>query len=100
MSLDYHELFRQMANTPQVQKAVEDKAEELKKFIEIRWPDVNDVGASTKRFLKEDPGDVVKVTHATHGTNRPTHIVTVRHPGAVAKQAKDGLLTKAVKDVS
>ena len=36
MSLDYHELFRQMANTPQVQKAVEDKAEELKKFIEIR----------------------------------------------------------------
>ncbi|MDK8693581.1 hypothetical protein [Corynebacterium sp. MSK158] len=99
MSLNYHELFAQMAKQPQVQEAARKKAEQVKKYIELRWPDVNDLSSRDKAFLGEG-GDVVKVTHATRGTNRPTHVVTVRHPGAVAKQAKDGFLTKAVKDAS
>lgn len=99
MSLNYHELFKQMAKQPQVQEASRKKAEQVKKYIELRWPNVNDLSARDRAYL-EGGGDVVQVTHATQGTNRPTHIVTVRHPGAVAKQAKDGFLTKAVKDAS
>lgn len=99
MSLNYHDLFKQMAAAPQVQEASREKAEQVKKYIELRWPNVNDLSARDRAFLREG-GDVVKVTRATRGTNRPTHVVTVRHPGAVAKQAKDGFLTKAVKDAS
>ena len=99
MSLNYRELFKQMAKQPQVQEASRKKAEQVKKYIELRWPDVNDLSARDRAFPREG-GDVVKVTRATRGTNRPTHVVTVRHPGAVAKQAKDGFLTKAVKDAS
>lgn len=98
MSLDYRELFKQMAATEQVKQATKQKAEQLKKFIELRWPDVNDLSDKDRAFLKES-GDIVQVTQATRGTNRPTHIVTVRHPGAVGKQAADKFLTKAVKDV-
>ena len=99
MSLNYRELFKQMAKQPQVQEASRKKAEQVKKYIELRWPDVNDLSARDRAFLREG-GDVVKVTRATRGTNRPTHVVTVRHPGAVAKQAEDGFITKAVKDAS
>lgn len=99
MSLNYRELFKQMAKQPQVQEASRKKAEQVKKYIELRWPNVNDLSARDRAFLREG-GDVVKVTRATRGTNRPTHVVTVRHPAAVAKQAKDGFLTKAVKDAS
>ena len=99
MSLNYRELFKQMAKQPQVQEASRKKAEQVKKYIELRWPNVNDLSARDRAFLREG-GDVVKVTRATRGTNRPTHVVTVRHPGAVAKQAEDGFITKAVKDAS
>lgn len=99
MSLNYQKLFKQMAATPQVKAATKKKAEQVKKFIEIRWPEVNELSDRDRAYL-EGGGDVVQVTHATQGTNRPTHVVTVRHPGAVAKQAKDGFVTKAVKDAS
>lgn len=98
MSLDYHKLFKEMAATPQVRDASRKKAEQIKRFIEARWPDVDELPARDKEFLRD--GDTVKVTLATRNTLRPTHIVMVRHPGAVAKQAKDGFLTKAVKDAS
>ncbi|TQE43573.1 hypothetical protein EJK80_06075 [Corynebacterium phoceense] len=99
MSLNYNELFKQMAATPQVKAATKKKAEQVKKFIELRWPEVNELSERDRAYL-EGGGDVVQVTHATQGTNRPTHVVTVRHPGAVAKQAKDSFVTKAVKDAS
>lgn len=98
MSLDYHKLFKELAATPQVRDASRKKAEQIKRLIEARWPDVNELSARDKAFLRD--GDTVKVTLATRNTLRPTHIVMVRHPGAVAKQAKDGFLTKAVKDAS
>lgn len=98
MSLDYHKLFKELAATPQVRDASRKKAEQIKRLIEARWPDVNELSDRDKAFLRD--GDTVKVTLATRNTMRPTHIVTVRHPGAVAKQAKDGFLTKAVKDAS
>lgn len=100
MPLNYDELFAEMAATPQVKQAVREKAERLRDMMEIRWPEVNDLNESDKKFLEEQPDRTILVTHATDGTNRPVHIVTVRHPGAVAKQAKDGFVTKAVKDVS
>lgn len=99
MSLNYSQLFKQMAKQPQVQEAARKKAEQVKKYIELRWPEVNELSDRDRAYL-EGGGDVVQVTHATQGTNRPTHVVTVRHPGAVAKQAKDGFVTKAVKDAS
>ena len=99
MSLNYRKLFAELAKQPQVLEASRKKAEQVKKYIELRWPEVNELSARDRAFLREG-GDVVKITHATRGTNRPTHVVTVRHPGAVAKQAKDGFLTKAVKDAS
>lgn len=100
MSLNYQKLFEEMAQAPQVKEAVAEKAEQLKRMLEIRWPEVNDVSDKQRAFLKKNPEHTILVTHATRGTNRPTHIVTVRHPGAVAKQAKSGFVTKAVKDVS
>lgn len=100
MSLNYHELFEQMAATPQVKAASRKKAEQVKKYIELHWPEVNEMSERDRALLDDEGGEVVKITHATRGTNRPTQVVTVRHPGAVAKQAKDGFLTKAVKDAS
>lgn len=99
MPLNYHELFKEMAKQPQVIAATKQKAEQLRDYIELRWPDVNDLSEQDKQFLEGDRNRVVQVTEATQGTNRATHVVTVRHPGAVAKQAKSGFLTKAVKDV-
>jgi len=99
VSLNYSQLFKQMAKQPQVKEASRKKAEQVKKYIELRWPEVNELSSRDKAFLREG-SDVVKITHATRGTNRPTHVVTVRHPGAVSKQAKDGFVTKAVKDAS
>ena len=99
MSLNYNQLFKQMAATPQVKAATKKKAEQVKKLIEIRWPEVDELSERDRAYL-DGGGDVVQVTHATQGTNRPTHVVTVRHPGAVAKQAKDSFVTKAVKDAS
>ena len=100
MSLNYSELFKQLAETPQVREATRKKAEQVKQYLELRWPEVNDLSPAQRKFLRENPGEAILITEATDGTNRPTHIVTVRHPGAVAKQAKDGFVTKAVKDVS
>lgn len=99
MPLNYNQLFKQMASTPQVKAATKKKAEQVKKLIEIRWPEVNELSERDRAYL-DGGGDVVQVTHATQGTNRPTHVVTVRHPGAVAKQAKDSFVTKVVKDAS
>lgn len=99
MSLKLDAIFQQMAQSPQVVQAAEARAQVVKKYIEMRWPEVNDLSARDRQFL-HDGGDVVRVTRATRGTNRPTHVITVRHPGAVAKQAKDGFLTKAVQDAS
>lgn len=98
MSLNYGELFKQIAQAPQVREGVADKAEELRDQLETRWKDVDDVSAKQRAFLRDEAGRVVKVTESTR-SNRPTHVVTVRHPGAVAKQAKDGFVTKSVKAI-
>lgn len=100
MSLNHSELFRQLAATPQVHEATREKAEQLGDHLEMRWPEVNDLSPAQRKFLNDNPEHTILITEATDGTNRPTHIVTVRHPGAVAAQAKTGFVTKAVKDVS
>lgn len=100
MSLNFDELFKQIAAAPQVEAATAAKAEELREQLETRWNDIEDVPASQRAFLRDEAGRIVKVTKATDRTNRPTHVVTVRHPGAVAKQAKSGFVTKSVKAVS
>lgn len=100
MSLNYTELVRQMAFTPQVREAVEAKAEKLKRYLEMRWPEVNDLTQQERAYLRERPEHSILINEDTTNTDRPAVVVTVRHPGAVAKQAKDGFVTKAVKDVS
>lgn len=100
MSLNFEALFAEMAKTPQVREAVKAKAEKLREYMEVRWPEVNDIDDAQRQFLDEQPDRTILVSEATDGTNRPVHVVTVRHPGAVAKQAKSGFVTKAVKDVS
>lgn len=99
MSLNFDELYKQFAAAPQVDAATADKSEELRKQLETRWHDVEDVPASQRAFLRDEAGRIVKVTKSTR-SNRPTRVVTVRHPGAVAKQAKSGFVTKSVKAVS
>lgn len=99
MSLNYEEIFKQMAQAPQVREGAAEKAEQLRDQLETRWKNVDDVPAKQRAFLRDEAGRVVKVTEATDHTNRPTHVVTVRHPGAVAKQAKDGFVTKSVKAI-
>lgn len=99
MSLNIHEIFEAMADTPQVDEATESKGEELAKAMEMRWPGVNDIPESQRAFLDSNPENVIQVTKSTI-SNRPTHVVVVRHPGAVAAQAKYSFVTKAVKDVS
>lgn len=100
MSLNFEALFAEMAKTPQVREAVKAKAEKLREYMEIRWPEVNDIDDAQRQFLFDERDRTILVSEATDGTNRPVHVVTVRHPGAVAKQAKSGFVTKAVKDVS
>lgn len=98
MSLNFEELFKEMAKQPQVREEARRRAEQVKRYLELRWPEVNKVSDKQRAFLAGDD-DVIKVTEATVGVNRPTHVVTIRHPGAVDKQAKTGFVTKAVKDV-
>lgn len=101
MSLNIQGIYEQMAQAPQVRDATKAKAEKIRDFMELRWPEVNDLSQRGRAFLRDDPGRVIKVTEATESLSpRPTHVVTVRHPGAVAKQAKTGFATKAVKDAS
>lgn len=99
MSLNFDELFKQIAAAPQVEAATAAKAEELREQLETRWHDVEDVPASQRAFLRDEAGRIVKVTKSTR-SNRPTRVVTVRHAGAVAKQAKSGFVTKSIKAVS
>lgn len=99
MSLNLEELMRQLAAAPQVREAAAEKAEQVREQLETRWQNVDNVSEKQRAFLRDEASRVVKVTEATAGVNRPTHIVTVRHPGAIAKQAKDGFVTKAVKAV-
>lgn len=100
MSLDYSALFREMASQPQVKEAVRKKAEQLKEYMGLRWPEVNQLSDAQRAFLKKSPEHAILITEATEGTNRPVHIVTVRRPDAVSHQAKTSFATKAVKDVS
>lgn len=100
MSLNIQGIYAQMTQAPQVREATRKKAEKIRDFMEMRWPEVNDLSERDRAFLKKDPDRTILVTEATESLSpRPTHIVTVRHPGAVAKQAKTGFATKAVKDV-
>lgn len=99
MPLNYEALFNEMAQSPQVKEAVRKKAEDLRDFMETRWPEVNDLTETQRNFLKKEPEHSILITESTR-SNRPTHIVTVRHPGAIAKQAATGFATRAVKDVS
>lgn len=99
MSLNLEALFEQMAAAPQVREATRAKAEQLREHMEIRWPDIEKVSSQHRAFLRDDPARVIKITESTR-SNRPTHVVTVRHPRAVSQQAKTGFVTKAVKDVT
>lgn len=99
MSLNYRELFQQLAAQPQVKQAVQKKAEHLRGILEARWPAVNDMTKAHRDFLYTPSDRAIIITEATRGTNRPVFVVTVRHPGAVEQQAKTGFVTKAVKDV-
>lgn len=99
MSLNYDAIYRQMRDLPQVAEATQKKAEELRDFMEIRWPGINDISDTQRAFLQKSPEHTVLIASSTRA-ERPTHVVTVRHPGAVAAQAKYGFVTKAVKDVS
>ncbi len=99
MSLNYEALFEELASAPQTKEAVSEKAEELREAMEMRWPRVNEIDESQRDFLQDEPDRVIKITESTR-SNRPTHVVVVRHPGAVAAQAKYSFVTKAVKDVS
>lgn len=99
MSLDFDALFEELSSAPQTKEAVKKKAEELGEAMEMRWPRINEVDDHQRGFLQDDPDSIIKITESTR-SNRPTHVVTVRHPGAVAAQAKYSFVTKAVKDVS
>ncbi|MGC2865989.1 hypothetical protein ACMG4H_14165 [Corynebacterium glutamicum] len=99
MSLDFDALFEELSSAPQTKEAVRDKAEELREAMEMRWPRIDEVGDHQRGFLQDEPDRIIKITESTR-SNRPTHVVTVRHPGAVAAQAKYSFVTKAVKDVS
>lgn len=99
MSLNYEQLFQQMAAAPQVREATRAKAEEVREYMERRWPGIEDVSRQHRAFLRDDAGRIIKITESTR-SNRPTHVVTVRHPQAVSRQARTGFATKAVNDVS
>lgn len=101
MSLNIQGIYEQMTQAPQVRDATRAKAEKIREFMELRWPEVNNLSQRDRVFLKDERDRVIKVAEATESLSpRPTHVVTVRHPGAVAKQAKSGFATKAVKDAS
>ena len=71
MSLNYSQLFKQMAKQPQVQEASRKKAEQVKKYIELRWPEVNELSSRDKAFLHEG-GDVVK-NHPCYSRHEPPY---------------------------
>lgn len=101
MSLNYDRLFKEMSQMPQVREATRAKAEQLRDQIEVRWPEVNKISKAERAKLRKDPEHTVLITSTkSKADGRPVEVVTVRHHGAVAKQAKSGFLTKAVKDVS
>lgn len=100
MALNYDVIFKQMCELPQVKESVRKKAEELRDYIELRWPDVNDLSDAERARLQKDREHSVLITEAKGADGRPVAVVTVRHAGAVAKQAQTGFMSRAVRDVS
>ena len=101
MSLNYDALFREMSQRPEVRKAVQDKAVQLRDAMERRWPEVNEISDSQRARLEKNEDHTILITSVTSDTDgRPLAIVTVRHPRAVAEQASTGFATRAVKDVT
>lgn len=100
MSLNYDALAQMMAETPQAQAALRAKADEFIEYLKIRWPRLQEPTDAQKDFLAKNPGALVDVTPSVNKAGRPIHIVVIRHPGAVAEQANNSFVTKAIKDVS
>jgi len=100
VALNYDVLFKQMCELPQVREGARKKAEELRGYIELRWPTVNDLSAADRKRLNKDPDRAVLITESKGADGRPVAVVTVRRPHAVAQQARTGFMSKAVRDVS
>lgn len=100
MALNYDVIFKQMCELPQVREGVRKKAEELRGYIELRWPGVNDLSDSERARLQKDSDHSVLITESKGADGRPVAVVTVRRPHAVAQQARTGFMSKAVRDVS
>lgn len=100
MALNYDVLFKQMCELPQVREGVRKKAEELRGYIELRWPEVNDLSDSERARLQKDREHSVLITESRGADGRPVAVVTVRRPHAVVKQARTGFMSRAVRDVS
>ncbi|WP_368266687.1 hypothetical protein [Corynebacterium ulcerans] len=94
MSLDYSALFREMASQLQVKEAVRKSAEQLKEYMGLRWPEVNQLNDAQRSFLEKSSEQVILIREAAEGTNRPVHIVTVRCPDAVSHQAKTSFVAR------
>ena len=100
MALDHDVIFKQMCELPQVREEVRKRAEKLREHIELRWPEVNDLTDAERARLQKDREHSVLITEARGADGRPVAVVTVRHAGAVAKQAQTGFMSRAVRDVS
>lgn len=101
MSLNMDAIFKEMAQQPHVRKAVNDRAEKLRDYMEMRWPKVNKISDNQRARLEKEPEHTILVTPVeSQSDGRPLAVVTVRHPGAVMKQAQTGFATRAVQDVS
>ncbi|WP_168160717.1 hypothetical protein [Corynebacterium sp. HMSC08A12] len=101
MSLNMNALYEQMSKQPHVRKAVHQRAEKLRDYMEMRWPKVNRVSDNQRSRLREAPEHTILISDFNSSVDgRPMSVVTVRHPGAIERQARTGFVTRAVKDVS
>lgn len=100
MSLNYDALFKELSSRADVKKTVGDKARELRDYMELRWPKVNDISDGQRSRLEKNPEHTILISEFDSKVDgRPMAVVTVRHPAAVAKQASTGFVSRAVNDV-
>ena len=77
--------FRMISNIPQVTAGVHEAAQRVEKLMRASWP--GDRG---------DKDDIFQINSHIGADGRPVDVILVKHPTALAHQARTGAFSKAI----
>lgn len=93
--VDLEALVKQIMQDPALAQKVNKRAEDYRSDVLATWPTEDKTVKDSGDFSHKKPGKAFVVVNTTAKDGRPVSIVEVRHPHAVAHQARTGAFTKA-----